>query len=53
MLFPAYRFFAEEVPMMVVVFPTNGIRQALRSEVDGRPAQRATLSEVRALLDNC
>lgn len=52
-LFPAYRFFAEEVPMTLVIFPTNGIRQALRSEVDGRPAQRATLSEVRALLDNC
>ena len=51
-LYPAYRFIAEEVPMMLVVFPTNGIRQALRNEVDGRPAQRASLSEVRAILEN-
>jgi hypothetical protein len=50
-VYPAYRFIAEEVPMMLVVFPTNGIRQALRSEVDGRPAQRAALSEVRTLIE--
>ena len=48
---PAYRFIAEEVPMLLVVFPVNAIRQPLRSEVDGRPAQRATPSEVRALLE--
>ena len=51
-VYPAYRFIAEEVPMLLVAFPTNGIRQALRSEVDGRNAQRAALSEVRALLEN-
>ncbi len=50
-IYPAYRFIAEEVPILLVVFPANGIRQALRSEVDGRPAQRAALSEVRALLE--
>ena len=49
---PAYFFIAEEVPMRLVTFPTKGIRQALRSEVDGRIAQRAALSEVRALVEN-
>ena len=51
-VYPAYRFIAEEVPMLLVAFPTNGIRQALRSEVDGRTAQRAALSEVRSLVEN-
>lgn len=51
-VYPAYRFIAEEVPMMLVAFPINGIRLALRSEVDGRTAQRAALSEVRALVEN-
>ena len=51
-LYPGYRFIAEEAPMLLVVFPIRGIRQALRSEVDGRPAQRAALSEVRALLES-
>jgi len=50
-LYPGYRFIAEEAPILLVVFPIRGIRQALRSEVDGRPAQRAALSEVRALLE--
>lgn len=50
--YPAYRFIAQEAPMLLVVFPSNGIRMALRSDVDGRPAQRATLSEVRAMLEN-
>jgi hypothetical protein len=51
-VYPAYRFIAEEVPMLLVAFPIKGIRQALRSEVDGRTAQRAALSEVRALVEN-
>jgi hypothetical protein len=51
-VYPAYHFIAEEVPMRLVTFPTKGIRQALRSEVDGRIAQRAALSEVRALVEN-
>jgi len=51
-LYPGYRFIAEEAPMLLVVFPIRGIRQALRSEVDGRPAQRAALSEVRSLLES-
>lgn len=51
-VYPAYRFIAEEAPLLVVTFPTNGIRQALRCEVDGRTAQRAALSEVRTLVEN-
>ena len=51
-VFPAYRFIAEEVPMTLVAFPIKGIRQAVRSEVDGRTAQRAALSEVRKLVEN-
>jgi hypothetical protein len=50
--YPAYRFIVEEVPFQLVVFPVNGIRLALRGEVDGRPVQRATLGEVRALLES-
>ena len=50
-VYPAYRFIAEEAPMLLVAFPTNGIRLALRSEVDGRTAQRAALSEVRSLVE--
>ena len=50
--YPAYRFIAQDVPMLLVVFPSNGIRMALRSDVDGRPSRRATLGEVRALLEN-
>lgn len=50
-LYPAFRFIADEVPLLLVAFPGNGLRQALRSEVDGRPAPRAGASEVRALLE--
>ena len=49
-LYPALRIIAEDTPILLVAFPENGLRQALRSEVDGRPAPRAGLSEVRALL---
>jgi hypothetical protein len=50
-VYPAYRFIAEEMPIMLVVFPSNGIRQPLRCEVDGRLAQRAALNEVRDLVE--
>jgi hypothetical protein len=50
-LYPGFRFLAEEIPILLVAFPSNGIRQPLRSEVDGRPAPRAGLSEVQALLE--
>jgi hypothetical protein len=51
-LYPAYCFIAGEVPLTLVAFPVKGIRQAVRSEVDGRAAQRAALSEVRRLVEN-
>jgi len=50
--YPAYRFIAGEVPLTLVTFPVKGIRKPVRSEVDGRTAQRAALSEVRKLLEN-
>jgi hypothetical protein len=50
--YPAYRFIAGEVPLTLVTFPVKGIRQPVRSEVDGRTAQRAALNEVRKLLEN-
>ena len=50
-LYPAYRFITNDMPIMLVVFPSNGIRQPLRCEVDGRIAQRAALNEVRVLAE--
>jgi hypothetical protein len=50
--YPAYCFIADEVSLTLVTFPVKGIRQPVRSEVDGRMAQRAALSEVRKLLEN-
>ena len=50
-VYPAYRFITNDMPIMLVVFPSIGIRQPLRCEVDGRIAQRAPLNEVRALLE--
>lgn len=50
-VYPTFRFIAAEVPLVLVAFPTNGIRQAVRSEVDGRTAQRAALKDVRKLME--
>jgi hypothetical protein len=49
--FPAYEFMAGEHPVELVIFPSEGHREAPRSPVDGRPMQRARLEEVEALLD--
>ncbi len=48
--FPVYRFVAGEVAIELTVLPLDGLRQAPRSPVDGRPMQRATLSVVEGLL---
>lgn len=48
--FPGYRFFAGEVPVLVLVFPQVGRRQAPLSPVDGKPMRRADLAEVESLL---
>lgn len=50
--YPAYRFLAEEVPLLVVVLPPLAARQAFKNDVDGRPLQRANADELRVLLEN-
>jgi hypothetical protein len=48
--FPSFKFVAGRQSIEIVVFPTDGIRQAPSSPVDGRPMARADLAEVQALL---
>jgi len=48
--FPGVRFEMEEQSIEATVFPTDGIRQAPVSPVDGRPMRRASAPEVEALL---
>jgi hypothetical protein len=48
--FPGVRFEMEEQPIEATVFPTDGIRQAPVSPVDGRPMKRASALEVELLL---
>jgi hypothetical protein len=48
---PGLRFEIDAQPIEVTVFPTDGIRQAPVSPVDGRPMKRASLDELEALLE--
>jgi len=48
--FPAYEFMAGEQAVELVVFPSEGRREAPRSPVDGRPMRRARVEEVEALV---
>lgn len=48
--YPGFRFLAGEVPILVLVFPRDGIRQAPCSPVDGKPMRRADLRELQKLL---
>ncbi len=48
--FPGVRFEMDDQPIEATVFPTDGIRQAPVSPVDGRPMRRADALEVEALL---
>lgn len=48
--FPGIRFEMADQPINAIVFPTDGIRQAPVSPVDGRPMRRASALEVEALL---
>lgn len=48
--FPSFKFVAGRQPLEIVVFPTDGIRQAPSSPVDGRPMSRADVADVQALL---
>jgi hypothetical protein len=49
--YPGLRFEIGDQAVEVTVFPTDGIRQAPVSPVDGRPMRRANTLEVEALLD--
>ncbi len=49
--FPGLRFAVADQVIEVTVFPTDGIRQAPVSPVDGRPMRRASAVEVEALLE--
>jgi hypothetical protein len=48
--YPAVRFEMADQPIEVTVFPTDGIRQAPVSPVDGRPMRRADVADLEALL---
>lgn len=48
--FPGVRFEMDDQPIEATVFPTDCIRQAPVSPVDGRPMRRANAFEVEALL---
>jgi hypothetical protein len=48
--FPGVRFQMDDQPIEATVFPTDGIRQAPVSPVNGRPMRRADTEEVEALL---
>jgi len=49
--YPGVRFEMDDHEIEATVFPTDGIRQAPVSPVDGRPMRRANAVEVEALLD--
>ena len=48
---PRVTFVAGDVPVQLVIFPSEGTRQAPCSPVHGRPMQRANLRTVSELLD--
>jgi hypothetical protein len=49
--YPGVRFEMDDYEIEATVFPTDGIRQAPVSPVDGKPMKRANAFEVEALLD--
>lgn len=50
--YPGVRFELDDQSIEATVFPTDGIRQAPVSPVDGKPMRRASTTEVEALLDS-
>ncbi|MBT8137295.1 MAG: hypothetical protein KJO54_09820 [Gammaproteobacteria bacterium] len=44
--YPACRFVASDIPVLAMVFPTDGVREAPLSPVDGRPMRRARLADL-------
>ncbi|HET9389710.1 MAG TPA: hypothetical protein VFO44_08695 [Steroidobacteraceae bacterium] len=49
--YPGVRFELDDQSIEATVFPTDGIRQAPVSPVDGRPMKRASRMEVAALVE--
>ena len=49
--YPGVRFEMDDFEIEATVFPTDGIRQAPVSPVDGKPMRRANKFEVESLLD--
>ena len=50
-LTPAVRLTVDDIPVDALVFGRDGQRQAPLSPTEGRPLRRASIEEVRALLD--
>lgn len=48
--YPACRFIADDVPVLAVLFPVDGVRQAPMCPVNGRPMRRADLRELETLI---
>jgi len=48
--YPGVRFAVDDQAIEATVFPTDGIRQAPVSPVDGKPMRRADLADLEALL---
>lgn len=48
--YPTVRFLAGDAQIEAVIFPLNGLRQAPRSPLDGKPMPRANLRRVEELL---
>ncbi|HKJ08800.1 MAG TPA: hypothetical protein VKA76_06930 [Gammaproteobacteria bacterium] len=49
--FPGFRLVAGEHVLELTVFPLEGLREAPRSSLDGKPMRRATLVTLDALLE--
>ncbi|MBK1734732.1 hypothetical protein CKO15_05405 [Halorhodospira abdelmalekii] len=49
---PVFRFIAGETEVELIVFSEAGLREAPRSEIHGRPMERATIAEVRELVEH-
>jgi hypothetical protein len=48
--YPAYRFLADGIAVVLVIFPEKAKNLAPLSPTDGRPMQRATITNLRSLL---
>jgi hypothetical protein len=48
--YPGVRFEVDDQAIEATVFPTDGIRQAPVSPVDGKPMRRADVADLEALL---